>query len=352
MRKRDAFYWMPPSGESLADVALRVDYIIGSLQHIDLRPSSAIIVTHFNVMQIFRTRIEGIMQSNFEKALIKVPEELKIKNGGVIHYTRRNPGTGEVEDQYKWRRIITPWKRPQKEPKWYYLEERYLTNEDILTSYETDYEFINSDLFQADVDVEISDIVHGNSFVYGQNVTVTGEIYGDLFVIANSLNIAEDAVVYGNIFALATNITISGLTSDIYAMVASSFTLNDSGYIDRNINLTADSVSLSGKIGRDVNLTCNNLSISESDEKIIGGDLSYTSSSEAQIPEEVIGGKITYTAPVEVDTTALLLSEIYNIISVLLYAFAFIIFRAWPYLMRSAERTNASSANMAFLAMK
>ena len=132
MRKRDAFYWMPPSGESLADVALRVDYIIGSLQHIDLRPSSAIIVTHFNVMQIFRTRIEGIMQSNFEKALIKVPEELKIKNGGVIHYTRRNPGTGEVEDQYKWRRIITPWKRPQKEPKWYYLEERYLTNEDIL----------------------------------------------------------------------------------------------------------------------------------------------------------------------------------------------------------------------------
>ena len=203
------------------------------------------------------------------------------------------------------------------------------TNEDILTSYETDYEFINSDLFQADVDVEISDIVHGNSFVYGQNVTVTGEIYGDLFVIANSLNIAEDAVVYGNIFALATNITISGLTSDIYAMVASSFTLNDSGYIDRNINLTTDSVSLSGKIGRDVNLTCNNLSISESDEKIIGGDLSYTSSSEAQIPEEVIGGKITYTAPVEVDTTALLLSEIYNIISVLLYAFAFIMLTIW-----------------------
>ena len=132
MRKRDAFYWMPPSGESLADVALRVDYIIGSLQHIDLRPSSAIIVTHFNVMQIFRTRIEGIRQSNFEKSLIKVPEELKIKNGGVIHYTRRNPGTGEIEDQYKWRRIITPWKKPLPEPQWYYLEERFLSNEDIL----------------------------------------------------------------------------------------------------------------------------------------------------------------------------------------------------------------------------
>ena len=203
------------------------------------------------------------------------------------------------------------------------------TDEDILASYETNYTYVNSDLFQFSVDVEISDIVHGNAFVYGQNVNVTGEIYGDLFVLANSLTISKDAVVYGNIFALANDITISGLTSDLYAMTSSSFILDETGYIDRNINLMADSVSLSGQIGRDVNVTCNSLSISESSEKIIGGNLNYTASVEAQIPEGVIGGKVTYTAPVEVDTSLIILSEIKNIITVLLYAFVVILLTIW-----------------------
>ena len=204
------------------------------------------------------------------------------------------------------------------------------TDEDILASYETNYTYIYSDLFQFDVNVEISDIVHGNAFVYGQTVNVTGEIYGDLFVIANSLNIAEDAVVHGNIFALATNINISGrLTSSLYAMTSSSFILDETGHIERDINMMADSVSLSGQISRDANITCNNLSISESAEEIIGGDLNYTAGTEAQIPEGVIGGEVTYTGPVEVDTSIIILSEIKNIISVLLYAFVVIMLTIW-----------------------
>lgn len=202
-------------------------------------------------------------------------------------------------------------------------------DEDILSSYETNYTFVASDLFLFDANVEISDIIHGNAFVYGGTVNVTGEIYGDLFVIANSLNISKDAVVYGNIFALATNITISGLASDVYAMTSSSFVLDETGYIDRNVNLTADSVSLSGQIGRDANLTCNNLSIPESSEEIIGGDLSYTAESEFQIPEGVVSGEILYTAPAEVDTSTIILSEISNIISVLLYAFVIIMLTIW-----------------------
>lgn len=132
MRKRDHFYWMPPSGESLADLALRVDYIIGSLQHAKLRPSSAIIVTHFNVMQVFRTRIERLRQSQFVQKLIKVPEELKIKNGTIIHYTRKDPFTGKIGDTYAWRRIITPWATDVDTGRWDKIEYSYLSNDDIL----------------------------------------------------------------------------------------------------------------------------------------------------------------------------------------------------------------------------
>ena len=133
LRKRDAFYWVPPSGESLADLALRVDYVIGSLTHQQLRPSSAIIVTHFNVMQVFRARIEQIMQSEFEKKLIQVPEHLKIKNCSIIHYTRKNPITNEINETYKWFKIITPWINNKKfsNPDWNEINYRVLTNNDI-----------------------------------------------------------------------------------------------------------------------------------------------------------------------------------------------------------------------------
>jgi NAD+ kinase len=93
LRKLDAFYWAPPSGESLANVALRVDYVIDSLSE-GARPlRSAILVTHFNVLQVFRTRSEMIGQRDFEKEVIKADRWHKLQNCSVIHYTRRHPMT-------------------------------------------------------------------------------------------------------------------------------------------------------------------------------------------------------------------------------------------------------------------
>ena len=133
LRKRDAFYWLPPSGESLADVCLRVDYILSSLRHSDLRPSSALIITHFNVMQMFRTRIERIRQSCFSRELLQVPPRNMIRNASVIHYTRKNPYTNEIADTYYWRRIITPWREEFSNPPWEEIEYKYLSNQDIIS---------------------------------------------------------------------------------------------------------------------------------------------------------------------------------------------------------------------------
>ena len=145
-RKRDSFYWTPPSGESLANLALRCDYILDSLAELPARPSSAILVTHFNVIQVFRTRIEMIRQKNFERDLIQVDEKHKIKNATVIHYTRRNPETKKIEPVYKWKRFATPWLGGEfADPKWEEINYHYLTNEDI----EKDIrEFPNSDVVE------------------------------------------------------------------------------------------------------------------------------------------------------------------------------------------------------------
>ena len=132
LSKRDFFYWTPPSGESLAEVSLRIDYILDKLANKDLYPSSAIIVSHFNVMQVLRARIESILQVDFAEKLLRSPYDEKIRNCCIIHYTRIHPVTKEVSPVYKWMRIAVPWMQELSNPPWKEINYRYYTNEDIM----------------------------------------------------------------------------------------------------------------------------------------------------------------------------------------------------------------------------
>jgi broad specificity phosphatase PhoE len=137
LRQLDAFYWAPPSGESLASVALRVDYVIDSLAEGARRLRSAVLVSHYNVIQVFRTRIEGIGQLDFEREIIRADRWHKLQNCSVIHYTRRHPMTHEVAPVYRWMRFATPWLGDRfADPPWEEIRYRYLTNEQILSQVE------------------------------------------------------------------------------------------------------------------------------------------------------------------------------------------------------------------------
>lgn len=200
--------------------------------------------------------------------------------------------------------------------------------EDILASYETDYVFVDSDLYLFDVNLDISQVVDGNVFAYGQTVNVSGEINGDLFVFASNLTIEESAIIHGNVFALSSNMTVSGIVSDIYAM-SDNFQLSEKSIIARNLYLSSDSVSLSGKISRDAYITTNTLKIAEKDEPIIVGNLTYSSINEAQINENSIGGEITYNAIQPIDSSVKIWSIVSNLISALVLSFIIIMILLW-----------------------
>lgn len=200
--------------------------------------------------------------------------------------------------------------------------------EDILASYETDYVFVDSDLYLFDVNLDISQVVDGNVFAYGQTVNVSGEINGDLFVFASNLTIEESAIIHGNVFALSSNMTVSGIVSDIYAM-SDNFQLSEKSIIARNLYLSSDSVSLSGKISRDAYITTNTLKIAEKDEPIIVGNLTYSSTNEAQINENSIGGEITYNAIQPIDSSVKVWSIVSNLISALVLSFIIIMILLW-----------------------
>ena len=200
--------------------------------------------------------------------------------------------------------------------------------EDILASYETDYEFVDSDLYLFDVNLDISQVVDGNVFAYGQTVNVSGEINGDLFVFASNLTIEESAIIHGNVFALSSNMTVSGIVSDIYAM-SDNFQLSEKSIIARNLYLSSDSASLSGKISRDAYIATNTLKIAEKDEPIVVGNLTYSSINEAQINENSIGGEITYNAIQPIDSSVKIWSIVSNLISALVLSFIIIMILLW-----------------------
>lgn len=227
------------------------------------------------------------------------------------------------------------------------------SGEEIITTYQTDYEFATSDKFYYDSAVEISEVIDGNAFAYGNSVNVTGEIYGDLFIAGNKLIISEDAVVHGNVFAFGGTLEISGICSDVYAYV-SDFKLNSTAIVARNVNLAANTVTLSGQINRDANISSNNISFDLADDEtssneatnetngdrqeaivsemtkniVIKGNLNYTSENEQSIPEEAVAGEIEYSQ-VQIDTQGIILSVVKSIISGLIFSFVIIMLLIW-----------------------
>lgn len=188
--------------------------------------------------------------------------------------------------------------------------------------------YTDSDLFLYGTDVELSQTVNGNVAIYGQNVTITGEIYGDLIVIANSLNVTEDSIILGNILAYANDLTVSGIVSDVYAL-SSNFKLESSGIIGRNLNVYSNNITINGKISRDANVYTSNLSFGENDETTIGNNLNYWSTSEQDILDEKVSGSITFNPVKSASTEDIIWSAIYDLITGLVFSLIIILLSIW-----------------------
>lgn len=153
--------------------------------------------------------------------------------------------------------------------------------------------WINNDLFQIDDTVNMNTIVDGNAFIIGNNVIISGEIGGDLFVIADKLTI-NGGYVYSSIFAIANEITINGKIYDLYGK-CNTFNLGANGSIFRDIKISASNVNISGKVRRNAYISADTLNIAEGAEQLIAGNLSYSSSKEATIPQGAVAGEVNFS---------------------------------------------------------
>ena len=178
------------------------------------------------------------------------------------------------------------------------------------------------------------EIVSGNFYAAGNNITIDGTISGDLIAAAQTINV--NGRVEGDIIVAAQDININGEVGGNVRVAGTSISLN--GAVARNVNVFGSNIIIgsnarigwdvfaagvalemrgnvdgglsgsvghglvSGKIGKNINLKISENNLSEgliiSPEASVGGGIIYTAQKPAQISEKAsIGGKIEQKIP-------------------------------------------------------
>lgn len=130
-KERDGFFWKPPSGESMADVALRLGRLLDTL-HRECSDKRVVVVCHGETMWAMRVRLERMTQSRFAQLDGSEAAHDRIHNCQIIHYTRRDPETGAMGRRYDWMRSICPWNEKLSSNVWTRIERPVYTNQDLL----------------------------------------------------------------------------------------------------------------------------------------------------------------------------------------------------------------------------
>jgi len=144
--KKDSFYVAPPGGESIANACLRVDRIVHMWQS-SCSGQRVICVCHGNIIMGFRVRFERMSQSRYQEISSSSSEFDKIHHCQILHFTRRNPVTLEIEPIPKWFRSICPWDESLSSNTWEEIRRPTYTNDQLLQEVEKVPQLINNKNF-------------------------------------------------------------------------------------------------------------------------------------------------------------------------------------------------------------
>lgn len=136
IRSRSEWYWKPTGGESLATgVRLRFDGAIDKL-HRQTDPnddfSSVVIVAHGEMLRVAQFVLEHMTPDDWNQQ--EEDNSAKIANCQILHYSRRNPHTGEISNRIEWRRSVCPWDETKSwnNGEWVRIERKFFTDDELL----------------------------------------------------------------------------------------------------------------------------------------------------------------------------------------------------------------------------
>jgi len=166
----------------------------------------------------------------------------------------------------------------------------------------------HGDYFAAGGSIEVSGVVKGDVYVVGSQIVIDGTVEGDVIATGGSIDIAGR--ITGSVRLAGGQIEINGQIGRNATVMGGNIQISSSSRIDGNVVLTGGIVDLAGTIGGDLTLTASTARITGDIEKNlhayvgklrlssranIGGNLEYSSSSEAYIDQGAeIRGEVIY----------------------------------------------------------
>jgi NAD+ kinase len=131
MRKIEPFFWRPPNGESFAELCLRLDRVLDTINR-ECADKRVIIVCHGEVMRAFRVLLERMPQDEFKQLALSKDKADGVFNCEIFHYTRTDPVTKEVHELANWLRRIRPAESPVSITPWQTIERKGYTSEELM----------------------------------------------------------------------------------------------------------------------------------------------------------------------------------------------------------------------------
>lgn len=127
------FVWSPPGGESLADVCQRVDQFLNML-HRECGNKRVVLVCHGELMWAFRTRLERLSQSEYNRMSdVKGSVMDHIHHCHILHYSRVNPeDPSNLMPYFAWMRSVCPWDLNRSPNVWTKIKRKVYSSEDLL----------------------------------------------------------------------------------------------------------------------------------------------------------------------------------------------------------------------------
>lgn len=132
LREINRYYFSSPGGESLATVVIRARVGIISSLYRDLPGKRGIAVTHGNFIWPIRMILEGLLPEDYLEAKAKDDPMDEINNCQVLHYSRIDPQTKEVNEKFTWVRSVCPWDLSRSSNDWRKIQHKKYSNEELV----------------------------------------------------------------------------------------------------------------------------------------------------------------------------------------------------------------------------
>ena len=167
-------------------------------------------------------------------------------------------------------------------------------------------EFVQTEQFIT----ETNGVLHEETWISAQNITINGETLDDLFTVSTLLdlrgnfmgdvwgcgdNVIADGTFDDHLRLIGRTVQVSGTLNGSLVAMGNTVKINPTAAIEKNIICIGESVVSEGAIGGNVRIIAKNVTLSGK----IKGDVSVTAQDVVLLPGTVIGGSLTYTAPKE-----------------------------------------------------